>query len=277
MLQHVSLCAVAAAAALGSISAPDLPSDVFPVDRNCEHMRTRFAVSPPETEAEPAYFDREIPRFIHQIWYGDPHEAYGKRMRAWEAFAARFGYAYKLWGEEDDDLVTSIMPPRTRQVFAFYRERRDWRAASDVLRLSLLHVIGGIYLDSDLQPPRDGEGPFDLSDWVPLRNVVALLETEARQTDSAALFASNVLLMAPAGHPLVAHLVATLPDNHHVWNRRLRPTAEYTTGPFLLTRSLGGPVTLLQVREAVRYALGGGGAPWDDAWTRPSELPGARP
>ena len=258
---------------LGAFSA------VLEPDPNCSFMRTLPATIPPQDPgAGEPYFDAPVPRRVHQIWYGKEHSVFGPRMQSWMRYAETFGYSYKLWTAADDELVESLLPPRNRQVWQYYRARSDYRAASDVLRLSLLEVFGGIYIDSDLQPPTDAHGPVDFADWLPLTGFAAILEWWSREVGPTAAFLTNMFLAASPGHPMVAHLVSILPDNHDTWARQRVPAAEYTTGPFLLSRALGGVVTMITMREAMGLHLGGlldRPDPW--AWGLPTPASGGGP
>ena len=240
-------------------------------DTNCDAMATEEAPILPVAPGESAYFDQPVPRRLHQIWYGPPHPLFGPRMQSWRTYAEIFGYDYKLWGDNDDDILALIMPVKNYQVLHFYREVGDYRAVSDVVRLSLLSLFGGIYLDSDLQPPSDEHGVFDLDEWLPMTNVAAIAEAEVRETDSTSVFWTNCLLMSSVHHPLIEHLARTLPDNHAHWQSRFGTIAEYTSGPFFLTRSVAGAITTLAFEEACAFHLFGGGDVGPFAWGLPPD------
>ena len=97
---------------------------------------------------------REIPKLIHQIWFGKPLDTSSVRANLIlnvEKVAKRNGYDYKLWTNEN---FKKEMFPLTWEymetALQFGEELGQSRYAqvADLARYELLHRFGGIYLDS---------------------------------------------------------------------------------------------------------------------------------
>lgn len=85
-----------------------------------------------------------IPARIHRIWLGSPVPE--EHACIWEAWSRLFpGYALHTWCE--DDLEQLGLPS------AFY-EAATYAGQSDIARLRLLDVVGGVYVDCDVEPLR---------------------------------------------------------------------------------------------------------------------------
>jgi len=95
-----------------------------------------------------------IPKRLHMIWLG------GKRLPGYDAddgWHRILGadWTVTVWGDDDDWPVSSkvrdVLDNAT--VFAPHNDVTRWR--TDVLRLAVLHVYGGVYCDLDVDPLRD--------------------------------------------------------------------------------------------------------------------------
>ena len=96
-----------------------------------------------------------IPRVIHMVWLSeDVKPALVKRcMNSWRKELPEF--QIREWSSRDFDFES--MPPFVREAIAL----RKWAFATDYIRLALLHVHGGVYLDSDVYVRRDISGFLD--------------------------------------------------------------------------------------------------------------------
>lgn len=234
--------------------APDDSNRTFaPYDRRCVAMRTSVApIDPIDHADEEDYFERPIERRVHQIWFGDRQAMASDKPELWQEMAERFGYQYRLWTEADMDELHAIMPPKNAALLDQFLHNHSYHSASDIARVSLLEAFGGLYVDVDMRPPRKHLELIDPARVIPMRNVVVMSEVNARDSGSrTSLFVANGFMAASAGHPLIRHLVASMPRNveamvrHGGADSRARGPAEFMTGPFFVTRSLAGAVTVL--------------------------------
>ena len=150
-----------------------------------------------------------IPHIFHQIWVGpDPFPAEFKAYgRSW--VRANPGWELRVWTEEN-------LPGDLRRA-EIYELLRQPAERSDLLRLELLHRLGGIYVDADFECLR----PFgSLLDGVEL--FCANLKPGR---------VNNAIIGAVPGHPLLERAI-----------QEARPRATYGpvdkegTGPFFLNR-----------------------------------------
>ena len=100
---------------------------------------------------------REIPRVIHQIWFGKPLDTKSVRyhlMKSVEQVAKKNGYHYQLWTNEH--LNESMLPLtwssiQKAQEAGEELEQSRFAQVADLARYELLHRFGGVYLDSLFQ------------------------------------------------------------------------------------------------------------------------------
>ena len=86
---------------------------------------------------------QEIPKKIHQIWLGSPvPEKYKTWMNSWKNLNK--GWDYYLW---DDEKIKSLNM-QNRDLFDTIE---NLGAKSDIARLEILRLFGGIYVDTDFQ------------------------------------------------------------------------------------------------------------------------------
>lgn len=187
-----------------------------------------------------------VPRLIHQIWIGDlePPPA----ISAWAAHAARQGYEYRLWREQDIVGIGIEQDP----IFTAMLQRDDFPGAVDVARYIILKRFGGIYLDADWFPARSDISFHDLS---PMIGLTTITEPVPRQTGVGATLLANSFIAAPAGHPVFARLLSALPQ---VMNALPEGPAWWATGPLIFTVvARGTSVTILDdTIVAARFARG---------------------
>lgn len=97
---------------------------------------------------------REIPKCIHQIWFGKPLDKKSVRynlMRGVEEIAHKCGWQYKCW--TNDDLVPENLPlvwefMQTSIAYGEETGQSKFAQVADLARYELLHRFGGVYLDS---------------------------------------------------------------------------------------------------------------------------------
>ena len=125
-------------------------------DAHCDSIRVpafdkRSATKAPLGGYEP------IPRIIHQIWLGPRegrfNDTLASSVEAWDDFARAFGYEHHLWSAEDIENLAPYMHPRNLALIHRFIDSRAYHAAADTLRLELIHIFGGVYVDCDFMPP----------------------------------------------------------------------------------------------------------------------------
>ena len=97
---------------------------------------------------------REIPKLIHQIWFGkalDPKSVRYHLIKRVETEAKKHGFQYKLW--TNDDMKPEMFPltwDSMRAAIEAGEELGQSRFAqvADLARYEILHRFGGVYLDS---------------------------------------------------------------------------------------------------------------------------------
>ena len=97
---------------------------------------------------------REIPKVIHQIWFGkalDPSSVRYNLMKSVKEVAERNGYTYKLWTNEH--LKEEMLPLTWKSIQTAIEvgeelEQVRFAQVADLARYEILHRFGGVYLDS---------------------------------------------------------------------------------------------------------------------------------
>jgi LmbE family N-acetylglucosaminyl deacetylase len=105
---------------------------------------------------EPIYVTpkREVPKVVHQIWFGKPLEKTSIRynlMQGVRQVAERNGYTYKLWTNEH--LKEEMLPITWESIQTSIEvgeelEQVRFAQVADLARYEILHRFGGVYLDS---------------------------------------------------------------------------------------------------------------------------------
>lgn len=142
-----------------------------------------------------------IPRTLHRIWFGDSMP---------ETFA--------LWGFDwmrlhpDWTQMKWIESPALRGLPCHELRQRareiipnDWlRFQADILRLELLYVLGGVYVDMDVEPHMNIEPIVDG------REVVLFRSPNKNMAGYRAI--TNCVMAAAPGHPFIRALIDGLPE-----------------------------------------------------------------
>ncbi|MEM0949407.1 MAG: glycosyltransferase [Pseudomonadota bacterium] len=201
------------------VPPPELLAPLFAVDAQGRRARVAAASAP-------------VPKVVHQIWVGGPHP---ETVEIWQEFAARHGWAHRLWREADLDALGVT----TSAAYRAMADRGDFPGAVDVARYAILATEGGVYLDCDWLPV--GDQPFEAV--FPMSGLTALAETVPRLTGTGSPFLNNSVLAAPRDHPAFTQLLRVLPD---VIAKLPRGPAWWVTGPLVFTLAArAGPVTVL--------------------------------
>lgn len=105
---------------------------------------------------EPIYvtMKREVPKMIHQIWFGSPLDKSSVRynlMKGVKDIAEKNGFVYKLW--TNDDMNQETLPITLEYIKTSIEVGKElgqsrFAQVADLARYELLHRFGGIYMDS---------------------------------------------------------------------------------------------------------------------------------
>ena len=196
------------------------------------------------------YFEHDIPRQIHQIWFGDISKRPENKVKKWEEFSKKYNYTYKLWTNSIEDLkqLESCMLPNN---YALLKEQLSlpgyyrYQYAADITRYELLKNYGGIYADCDMTPP---EKVDFFSEYTPMKGLMFSPEWCGRNIGTEALFGCMGFLLSSKNHPVLERVVSSLHENVVALQKvpitkDMQPS--YHSGAFLFTKCLFGCYTIL--------------------------------
>jgi mannosyltransferase OCH1-like enzyme len=190
-----------------------------------------------------------VPRVIHQVWIGP--RPVPPTCAAWADYAARHGYAYRLWRERDLESLAG----ECRAIFGQMCAQGDFPGAADVARYAILAREGGIYLDCDWYPAR---GDVAFHDLLPMVGLTAMDEPVPRVTAAGGMLLANSFIAAPPGHPVFPRILTALPD---VCAALPGAPAWWVTGPLVFTLAArAGAVSLAGAGWVARAAPNHAGA-----------------
>jgi mannosyltransferase OCH1-like enzyme len=209
------------------------------------------------------YFDQTIPRHIHQVWFGDMHRWQRDSSRReqqstdmWRSYAREFGYGYTLWTEAAIPRLRAMMQPQLQELFDHALWQDNFTLASDIARVVIVANLGGMYFDCDMQPPHTDEGPMMLAEYFPQQGLVLTTERFARSVGNMGVFVANGFMMAPAGHPVLRHMVDHLAAHAWAWaDEHGHFEAMYMAGCVPLSRSLAGAFTLIPLDDMYAWNI----------------------
>lgn len=157
-----------------------------------------------------------IPRIIHQIWLGsNVPSKYQQWMSTWMNW---LGWEYMLWTDKD---VAQLQLVNQHT----YDAAKNYGAKSDILRLELLYMMGGIYVDTDFECLNPDF--FEILH----KNVDFYIGIEP--LEHTALRINNAVIGSAPGHPLLQKMIDQLPANFEA-NKYKWPLV--STGPVFITR-----------------------------------------
>jgi mannosyltransferase OCH1-like enzyme len=185
-----------------------------------------------------------IPKLLHQIWLGEKPFPYERERETW--LRHHPAWEHRLWTEAELPADLEL-----REAANLLRQPAE---RADILRLELLHRLGGVYVDADFECLK----PID-----PLLDADCFLGL----LDSGRV--SNAVIGCIPAHPLLARAM-----------QEIRPRTTYGpvdregTGPFLLERvrqdfpdvTLLGPNAFYATeRDQAEYAFHLSAKSWKDA------------
>lgn len=99
-----------------------------------------------------------IPRILHAWWGGPPMpEAFRSYLLRWQELHP--GWEVRLWTPESTPIL------RHQDLYdepeRFSPKSNPWQWKSDLARYEILHDVGGVYVDCDLEPLRPIDGLVD--------------------------------------------------------------------------------------------------------------------
>ena len=156
-----------------------------------------------------------IPKIIHQIWLGSPlPERYFSWMRTWMDW---LGWKYVLWTDED---VRGLSLYNQE----LYDQATNYGEKSDILRLELLLLYGGIYVDVDFECIKSEI--FD--EFHRHFDFYIGFEPLIHGTIGGTYKICNAIIGSVPFHPLVRKMIVHLKDNREAHSTQ---TAVEQTGP----------------------------------------------
>lgn len=140
-----------------------------------------------------------IPPVVHQIWVGKPPPAWVENMWAqWDSFAAETGLTVRRW--TNDDLAGTL----THRLISRYPFLTPVKIA-DFLRIEVVSLYGGMYMDSDTVPLRPlDEYVGDRPAWIGQGPTNPRLR--GKEYEQAARLINNAAFGFPAHHPFLTDL-----------------------------------------------------------------------
>jgi hypothetical protein len=135
-----------------------------------------------------------IPRTIHQVWVG-PYRI-PERERSFVDGVRRLNpdWDHVLWTDAN---LPSLDGDALHQ-FRWRMSLRDYAFAADILRVWVVHALGGLYLDADTECVR------------PIDTLITSFDAVFRHHGPDDLTLSNDFMGMTAGHPLGSYLLTTM-------------------------------------------------------------------
>lgn len=163
-----------------------------------------------------------IPRILHFIWIGnDPLPKWAEEnICTWLKF--NLGWRVCLWTNRQDRELSRWMKlsNRSDSLVVYYDAHPNLGTRSDILRLVVLRVFGGLYLDVDI------ECWGSIEHWM---NREALLIEESAATPGTI---GNSLMAFKAHHPFLDFCLDSLVEDAEAHKERVT----LSTGPGFITR-----------------------------------------
>lgn len=162
-----------------------------------------------------------IPRIIHRVWLDDP------MPDEFASYGARWADLHPDWTlidwRHDADLPPLINQPLYDQAETLCP--RDWkRFRSDLVRLELLHLYGGVYADCDVEPLK----PLD-----PLLDHPAWIAWSPNRGPNGERVLTQAIMAAEPGNRWIMNCIYRAPEA--VERHRGKPLAQ-VIGPWHVTR-----------------------------------------
>ena len=218
-------------------------------DNNCKAMQCAHAeVDPFDNPLHTKYFNKPVPKLIHQIWFGNQNRKPQVKTMQWEKYAEIFDYEYRCYSEKDEAFMHLVMSSDEYDMVKKMLSRKDYWAASDIFRVALLREYGGIYIDCDFSPPHHHETLVDFDQFLDLTGITLVTEHHGREVGESAIFVMNGILMACPHHPIMEGMSKYILSNlHHFYHHKKKVNAMYCTGPILLNKVIWGTFNVVPI------------------------------
>jgi len=178
-------------------------------------------------------FRWQIPRIIHQIWFGNIPSEIKEMMDTFSKdYIRKFpGWRYILWDEKKLENLEMINREQ-------YENEQKHDCKSDIARLEILNKFGGVYLDSDFV----WLGEKCLSTLFPSCESGILLSYEKQGNEIGKGFlnkdtkrTTNAIFGSTVANPIIAFLIGRLRESYRI-NRNAGPVR--ATGPDFIQENL---------------------------------------
>lgn len=163
-----------------------------------------------------------IPRILHRIWLDDPMPAeFARYGVGWRRLHPEWRHIDWTRTNELPRLINQDLFDRAPQIVP-----KDWkRFRADLLRLELLWIYGGVYIDTDVEPLRPIDEPLDgvecFAAWSPNRG------------PRGERLLTQAVMGATPEHPFIGECIRRAPEA--VERYQGRPLAQ-VVGPWHVTR-----------------------------------------
>lgn len=184
-----------------------------------------------------------IPRHFIRIWLGQKNIP--AAFEDWWGWFQTIHSGWKFTTIDDDQAHDLSM--YSEETHRIYKDCDSYAGRSDVIRIIALHILGGIYVDTDVMPLRS----FDplLSDPRPFAAKRSRVSFE------------SAVLGSPAGHAATEALIRTLPEWY--WSHE-KNSASVRTGPAFVSSVWFPREDVRQLPTRTFYPYNGFGAPKRD-------------
>lgn len=179
---------------------------------------------------EPDVAQAGIPRIIHQIWFGGPMPPefvrYGRELQALHP-----GWIFHYWGSGTGiPYGTSAAVRRLLDLAPGYFPHDALRFRADVLRLEVLRLHGGVYVDTDVEALRPLDGLLAMACG---ETQTAFAGYSPSRGPGGERLLTNAIMGATPRHPWIKRCLDELPESLRA--RRGKPLAQ-VAGPWHVTR-----------------------------------------
>ena len=242
----------------GFVSLNAKHDKLFPkYDKRCDAMKVQHApVDSVDNLEHVDYFSKEVPRFVHQIWFGDPDKMPKDKINDWREYVGMNRYHHKLWTEKDLPELKSFMKPENYTSLLIMLKEKNYTAASDIVRLEILKELGGCYFDCDFSPPRKKKDYVLLDQILTMKGLTVVSEHQGRNIGETALFVCNGILISPPEHPVIVSAVDQITGNLRSYYQKTKThDAMFATGPFFFNKVLWGTYNVMPITYLKQFKM----------------------
>lgn len=157
-----------------------------------------------------------IPRIVHQIWLGSPvPKKYQEWMKTWMDWQ---GWEYILWTDKEVQQLALVNQK-------IYDKVTNYGQKADILRMELLYMMGGIYIDTDFECLN--------ADFFELLHNNVDFYAGIEPLEHSCLRINNAIIGCSPGHPLMEKMIRELPAHFEATKKKW---ALVSTGPVFMTK-----------------------------------------